>query len=87
MELSSYWPETHQPTRLEAESSSQKERRLREGADNGADSVAGGQPLADRAFNLAALRSAYPIKRQNERTENPGIPRRRNPKEPPPLTD
>ena len=34
MELSSYWPE-HQPTRQRPSSSSQKERRLREGADNG----------------------------------------------------
>ena len=34
----------------------------REGADDGADSVAGGQPLADCDFNLAALHPAYPIK-------------------------
>ena len=36
----------------------------REGADDGADCVARGQPLADCDFNLAALRPAYPIKRQ-----------------------
>jgi hypothetical protein len=50
--------------RQEAESSSQEERRPREGADNGADSVACGQRLADCGFNLAALHPAYPIKRR-----------------------
>jgi hypothetical protein len=51
-----------QSTKQEAESSSQEERRPREGADDGADSVACGQPLADCGFNLAALHPAYPIK-------------------------
>jgi len=36
-----YWPKPPQSTRQEAESSSQEERRPREGVDDGADSVAG----------------------------------------------
>ena len=45
----------------------------REGADDGADSVAWGQPLADRGFNLAALHPAYPIKcrTSTQRTQAP----------------
>ena len=51
-----------------------KERRPREGADDGVDFVASGQSPADCVFNLAALRPAYPIKRQRARRE------RRHPK-------
>jgi len=54
----------HQPAGQEAASSSRKERRPRERADDGADFVARGQHKADCVFNLAALHSAYPIKRQ-----------------------
>jgi Uncharacterized protein family, UPF0114 len=39
-----------------------KERRPREGADDGADSVARSQPTADCDFNRAAPHPAYPIK-------------------------
>jgi hypothetical protein len=58
---------SHRPkprtTRQEAESSSQEERRPREGADDGADSVARGRLLlANCDFNLAVLHPAYPIK-------------------------
>ena len=60
-------------TRQEAESSSRKERRPREGADDGADFVARGQPMADCDFNLAALHPAYPIKCRTsaQRTQAP----------------
>ena len=60
-------------TRQEAESSSQAERRPREGADDGADSVARGQPMADCDFNRAALHPAYPIKcrTSTQRTQAP----------------
>ncbi len=68
--LSSHRPSPAQPTRQEAESSSQEERRPREGAENGADCVARGQPTADCVFNLAALHPAYPIKRQRARREH-----------------
>ena len=58
-------PSSHQPRRFkprqEAASSSRKERRPREGADDGADCVAAAN-FADCAFNLAALHPAYPIK-------------------------
>ena len=50
------------PGDQEARSSSRKERRPREGADDGADSVARSQPMADCDFNRAALHPAYPIK-------------------------
>ena len=46
-----------------------KERRPREGTDDGADSVACGNS-ADCVFNLAALHPAYPIKRQGARREH-----------------
>ena len=62
MELSSHCPETRQPTRQQAESNSQKERRLREGADGGADSGACGQPLA-RFKSLRPDRSLSPSRR------------------------
>ena len=55
--------------RQETASSSRKERRPREGADNGANSVARGQP-ADCVFNLAALYAAYPIRRLRARREH-----------------
>jgi hypothetical protein len=60
-------------TRQEAESSSQEERRPREGADNGANFVARGQPMADCDFNQAALHPAYPIKcrTSTQRTQAP----------------
>ena len=48
----------------EAESSSRKERRPREGADDGAASIACGQRPADSDFNRAARNPGYPIKRQ-----------------------
>ena len=51
-----------------------KERCPREGADDGVDFVASGQSPANCVFNLAALRPAYPIKRQRARRE------RRHPK-------
>jgi hypothetical protein len=54
--------------RQETASSSRKERRPREGADDGADFVGSGQS-ADCVFNLAALHPAYPIKRQRARRE------------------
>jgi hypothetical protein len=63
-----------QPTRQETASSSRKERRPREGADDGADSVACGQPTTDCDFNQAALHPGYPIKRRQARRE------RRHPK-------
>ena len=61
------------PTRQEAESSSRKERRPREGADDGADSVARGRLLANCDFNQAALHPAYPIKcrTSTQRTQAP----------------
>ena len=68
-----------QSTKQEAESSSQEERRPREGADDGADSVACGQRLADCGFNLAALHPAYPIKRRTSAQRTQASPRRRNP--------
>jgi hypothetical protein len=45
----------------------------REGADDGADSVACGQRLADCGFNRAALHPAYPIKcrTSTQRTQAP----------------
>src|ERR1700722_7043976 len=45
----------------------------REGADDGADFVAPGQPMADCDFNQAALHPAYPIKCQTstQRTQAP----------------
>ena len=60
-------------TRQEAESSSQEERRPREGADDGVDFVARGQPMTDCDFNRAALRPAYPIKcrTSTQRTQAP----------------
>ena len=69
---SSRRPMPPQSTRQEAESSSQEERRPSEGADDGADFVAG-QPLADCDFNRAALHPAYPIKRRTsaQRTQAP----------------
>ena len=64
---------SRQSTRQEAESSSQEERRSREGADDGADFVARGQPVTDCDFNRAALHSAYPIKcrTSTQRTQAP----------------
>jgi hypothetical protein len=62
--------------------SSRKERRPREGADDGADFVARGQLSADCGFNLAALRPSLPHQAPTERAENAGIPRRRKPEEP-----
>ena len=55
------------------QSSSQEERRPREGADNGANFVARGQPMADCDFNQAALHPAYPIKcrTSTQRTQAP----------------
>ena len=69
---SSYWPKPA-VTRQEAESSSQEERRPREGADDGADFVARGQPMTDCDFNRAALHPAYPIKcrTSTQRTQAP----------------
>ena len=58
---SSHQPKPPQSTRQEAASSSRKERRPREGADDGADLLQS-QPLADCAFTLAALHPADPIK-------------------------
>jgi transposase len=60
-------------TRQEAESGSQEERRPREGANDGADSVARSQPMADCDFNRAALHPAHPIKRRTsaQRTQAP----------------
>jgi hypothetical protein len=52
------------PDGQETASSSRKERRPREGADNGADSAARGQRPADCDFNRAALHSTHHIKRQ-----------------------
>jgi hypothetical protein len=51
----------------------QEERRPREGADDGADSVARSQPTADCDFNLAALHPTYPIKcrTSTQRTQAP----------------
>jgi hypothetical protein len=48
----------------------------REGADHRTDCVARGQSPADYVFNLAALRQAYPIKRQTsvQRTQAPEEP-------------
>jgi hypothetical protein len=60
----------HQSTRQETASSSRKERRSREGADDGADCVACGQPTTDCDFNQAALHPAYPIKRRRARREH-----------------
>src|SRR5262245_12530832 len=57
-------------TETETASSSRKERRPREGADDGADCVARGPPAADCVFNLAALCPAYPIKRLRARREH-----------------
>ena len=68
-----------QSTKQEADTSSQEERRPREGADDGADSVACGQPLADCDFNLAAPAPSLPHQAPNERGENTGIPTRRHP--------
>ena len=75
-----------QATRQEAESSSRKERRPREGADDGADFVARGQPLADCDFNLAALHPAYPIKCRTSAQRTQASRKRRYPEELPPLT-
>ena len=60
-------------TRQEAESSSQEERRPREGADDGVDFVARGQPMTDCDFNRAALHPANPIKcrTSTQRTQAP----------------
>ena len=62
-----------QSRRQETASSSQEERRPREGADDGADSVACGQRPADCGFNLAALHPADPIKcrTSTQRTQAP----------------
>ena len=62
-----------------------KERRPREGADDGADSVARGQP-ADCVFNLAALYPAYPIKRLRARREHRHPKASKTEKSLPPLT-
>ena len=60
-------------TRQEAESSSHEERRPREGANDGANSVARSQPSADCDFNQAALHPAHPIKcrTSTQRTQAP----------------
>jgi hypothetical protein len=79
-------PKPPQSTRQEAESSSHEERRPREGADDGADSVARSQPMADCDFNQAALHPAHPIKCQTstQRTQaSQGVEIRKNL---PPLT-
>jgi hypothetical protein len=55
--------------RQETASSSRKERRPREGADEGADSVARGQPSRLR-FQPRRLYPAYPIKRRRARREH-----------------
>jgi hypothetical protein len=60
----------HQSTRQETASSSRRERRPREGADDGADSVASGKTMADCDFNQAAPHPAYPIKRLRARREH-----------------
>jgi hypothetical protein len=73
MGRSSSSPKPWQAPRQEAESSSRKERRPREGADDGADFVARGQPMTDCDFNRAALHPAYPIKcrTSTQRTQAP----------------
>ena len=68
------------------ETSSQEERRPREGADDGADSVARGLPLADCDSNQAALHPADPIKRRTRRGEKRRHRKRRIRKKLPPLT-
>ena len=55
--------QAQQSLRQEIASCSRKERRSREGVDDGADCVARGPPPADCVFNLAALHPAYAIKR------------------------
>ena len=62
-----------QSTKQEAESSSQEERRPREGADDGADFVARGQPVTECDFIQAALHPVDPIKRRTsaQRTQAP----------------
>ena len=59
--------------RQEALSSSQEERRPRQGADDGAHFVARSQPTADCDFNQAALHPADPIKcrTSTQRTQAP----------------
>jgi hypothetical protein len=64
----------------------QEARCPREGADDCADSVARGQPPADRVFNLAALRPAYPIKRQSSAQRTQASQGVDTPEEPLPLT-
>ena len=59
--------------------------RPREGADDGADIVAGANPLADCDFNLAALHPAYPIKRRTSAERTQASPERRHPEESPAL--
>ncbi len=78
------WAE--RPPRQETASSSRKERRLREGADDGPDFVARDQLTADCDFNLAALHPRSPHQAPTEREENACIPRRRNPGRASPLT-
>jgi hypothetical protein len=63
----------------------QEERRPREGADDGADSVACGLRLADCDFNRAALHPAYPIKRRTSAQRTQASPERRHPEESPAL--
>jgi hypothetical protein len=60
----------HQPAGQEAASSSRKERRPREGADDGADFVACGQHKADCVFNLAALQQLTPSSASRARREH-----------------
>jgi hypothetical protein len=67
--------------RQETESSSQEERRPREGADDGADCVAAA-PHADCDFNLAALHPANPIKRRTSAERTQASPERAHPEEP-----
>ena len=81
---SSYWPKPPQSTRQEAESSSQEERRPREGADDGADSVAGANPGRLR-FQPSRPAPSLPHQVPNEHAENTGTRKRRHPKSLPPL--
>ena len=72
----SYWPK---PGNLRDRTPNRAPKRsdaLREGADDGADFVARGQPMTDCDFNQADLYPAYPIKcrtstQRTQRTQAP----------------
>ena len=71
-------PNSHQPSPRTIHETAgriqlQEERRPREGVDDGADSVAWANHLADCDFNLAALHPAYPImcRTSTQRTQAP----------------